>query len=100
MDTLFSDNFIAGAKWTEFTVSKITIEYRKVPNKDMKKIIWFKSGQIFRKDANCSENDFKSYFNFSRLLFFLDMVDFLYGWPYTKSTIPQKLKVGKIWNMI
>ena len=32
--------------------------------------------------------------------FFSDMVDFVYGRLYSKSTISQKLKFGKIWNMI
>ena len=29
---------------------------------------------------------------------FWDIFDFVNGQPYTKSTIPQKLKVGKIWH--
>ena len=34
------------------------IELGPVPNKDMTKIDLFKSDQILRKDAHCSENDF------------------------------------------
>ena len=54
-----------------------------VPNKDMKKSIVFKSGQIFWKDAHCSENYFESYIRFFRLLVF-EIWSILYMVDYTQ----------------
>ena len=75
-----------------------------VPNKDKKKnCILFKSGQIFRKDAHCSENYFKSYFRFFWLSVFeiwsiLYMVVHTQNRPYLKNWKAHKKKTEELKN--